>query len=272
MPAGGGTSQTAVNRLAGARSQAAELVTAAGTFATLLLLAPTIRWMPQAALAAVVIRYSLELIQPGQFLAIRRVRTTEFRWSVIAFAGVILLGTLQGIVVAVIDSLLSLANQAYNPPLYAVARKRGTDVFRPISPEHPDDENWPGLLLLRIEGRLFFANAQRVADLIRSEQQRTRAQVLVIDCSAVIDVEYTALKVLEQLDDKLRRSGCELWFAGMTRGVFEVVERSGIGSRIGHERMFLNLQAAVEAYERRGGHEPIEDRATGQGREAPHQA
>jgi MFS superfamily sulfate permease-like transporter len=266
MPAGGGTSQTAINRLAGARSQAAELVTAAGALATLLLLAPTTRWMPQAALAAVVIRYSLELIQPRQFLAIRRVRTTEFRWSVIALAGVVFLGTLQGIVVAVIDSLLSLANQAYNPPLYTVARKRGTAVFRPISPEHANDESWPGVLLLKIEGRLFFANAQRVADLIRSEQQRTRAQVLVIDCSAVFDVEYTALKVLEQLDDKLRRNGCELWFAGMTRGVFEVVERSGIGARIGHERMFLNLQAAVEAYERRGEHETIEERATGQGR------
>jgi MFS superfamily sulfate permease-like transporter len=272
MPAGGGTSQTAINRLAGARSQGAELVTAAGTLATLLLLAPTTKWMPQAALAAVVIRYSLELIQPRQFLAIRRVRTTEFRWSVIAFAGVILLGTLQGIVVAVIDSLLSLANQAYNPPLYAVARKRGTAVFRSIGPDHPQDESWPGLLLLRIEGRLFFANAQRVADLIRSRQQHTRAQVLAIDCSAVIDVEYTAIKVLEQLDDKLRRNGCELWFTGMTQGVFEVIERSGIGAKIGHERMFLNLQAAVEAYERGGGREAIEARAAGQGREAPHPA
>ena len=111
-----------------------------------------------------------------------------------------------------------------------------------------------------------------VADLIRSRQQHTRAQVLAIDCSAVIDVEYTAIKVLEQLDDKLRRNGCELWFTGMTQGVFEVIERSGIGAKIGHERMFLNLQAAVEAYERRGGHEAIEERAAGQGREAPHQA
>jgi high affinity sulfate transporter 1 len=259
MPAGGGTSQTAINRLAGARSQAAELVTAASTLATLLLLAPSTRWMPQAALAAVVIRYSLELIQPKQFLAIRRVRKTEFRWSVIAFAGVILLGTLQGIVVAVVDSLLSLAHQAYSPPLYTVARKRGTAVFRPIGSDHRDDESWPGLLLLRIEGRLFFANAQRVADLIWAQQRRTRAQVLAIDCSAVIDVEYTAIKVLEQLDDKLRRDGCELWLAGMTRGVYDVVERSGIGAQIGHQRMFLNLQAAVEAYERRVGHEPIEE-------------
>jgi sulfate permease, SulP family len=256
MPAGGGTTQTAINRLAGARSQAAELVTAAGTLATLLLLAPSTRWMPQAALAAVVTWYSLELIQPKQFLAIRRVRTTEFRWSVIAFAGVILLGTLQGIVVAVVDSLLSLAQQAYSPPLYTVARKRGTAVFRPVGPDHPDDQSCPGLLLLRIEGRLFFANAQRIADLIWAQQQRARAQVLAIDCSAVIDVEYTAIKVLEQMDDKLRRHGCELWLAGMTRGVFDVVERSGIGAQIGHQRMFLNLQAAVEAYEQRSGHEP----------------
>jgi MFS superfamily sulfate permease-like transporter len=228
--------------------------------------------MPQAALAAVVIRYSLELIQPKQFLAIRRVRTTEFRWSVIAFAGVILLGTLQGIVVAVIDSLLSLAQQSYNPPLYAVARKRGTAVFRPIGPDHPDDQSWPGLLLLRIEGRLFFANAQRVADLLMALQQRTPAKVLVIDCRAVIDVEYTAIRVLERMDERLRRNGCELWLAGMTRGVFDVVERSGIGARIGHERMFLNLQSAVEAYERRGGYEPIEESSTRQGREAPHHA
>lgn len=251
MPAGGGTSQTAINRLAGARSQTAELVTAASTLATLLLLAPSTRWMPQAALAAVVTWYSLELIEPKQFLAIRRVRTTEFRWSVIAFAGVILLGTLQGIIVAVVDSLLSLAQQAYSPRLYTVARKRGTAVFRPVGPDHPDDRSWPGLLLLRIEGRLFFANAQRIADLIWAQQQRARAQVLAIDCSAVIDVEYTAIKVLEQMDDKLRRNGCELWLAGLTPGVFDVIEGSGIGAQIGHQRMFLNLQAAVEAYEPR---------------------
>ena len=109
MPAGGGTSQTAVNRRAGAKTQLAQLVTAAGALATLLLLAPFIALMPKAALAAVVIVYSFDLIKPSEFAAIRRVRTTEFRWALIAFAGVMVLGTLQGIVVAVIASLLSLA-------------------------------------------------------------------------------------------------------------------------------------------------------------------
>ena len=133
MPAGGGTSQTAVNRMAGARTQFAALVTAAVALATLLLLAPVIGLMPQAALAAVVVVYSLDLIKPAEFAAIRRVRRTEFRWAVIAFAGVVLLGTLQGILVAVIASLLSLAQQAYDPPVHVVGRKRGTDVFRPRS-------------------------------------------------------------------------------------------------------------------------------------------
>ena len=80
-----------------------------------------------------------------------------------AFAGVLLLGTLQGILVAIIVSLLALVMQSYNPPVYALGRKGGTAVFRPLSDEHPDDERWPGLLILRVEGRIFFANAQRWA-------------------------------------------------------------------------------------------------------------
>jgi MFS superfamily sulfate permease-like transporter len=139
MPAGGGTSQTAVNRKAGARTQVASLVTAAMSLATLLVLAPLIGLMPQAALAAVVVAYSVDLIKPAEFAAIQRVRRTEFWWAAIAFAGVVLLGTLQGILVAVIASLLALAQQAYDPPVHVVGRKRGTDVFRPRSSEHPDD-------------------------------------------------------------------------------------------------------------------------------------
>jgi high affinity sulfate transporter 1 len=253
MPAGGGTSQTAVNRRAGAKTQVSELVTAAGALATLLLLAPFIALMPKAALAAVVIVYSFDLIEPSEFLAIRRVRTTEFRWALIAFAGVVVLGTLQGIVVAVIASLLSLAHQAYNPPVYALGRKRGTTVFRPVSAEHPDDERWPGLLMLRMEGRLFFANAERVADLLWSQVEQFEPEVLLLDCRAIIDVEYTALKVLAEADEKLRRAGCELWLAGLNPAVFEGVERSKFGATLGHGRMFLNMQAAVDEFQKRSG-------------------
>jgi high affinity sulfate transporter 1 len=159
MPAGGGTSQTAVVRAAGGVTQKASLVTAGVAVATMLFLAPILGQLPYATLAAVVIVYSVGLIQPREFLAIRKVRTMEFRWAMIACLGVLIFGTLQGIVVAIIVSLIGLSSQTANPRVYVIGRKRGADVLRPVSPEHPDDETFPGLLILRPEGRLFFVNA-----------------------------------------------------------------------------------------------------------------
>ena len=157
MPAGGGTSQTAVVRAAGALTQKASLVTAAAAAATMLLLAPLLGLLPNATLAAVVIVYSVGLIQPLEFAAIRKVRTMEFRWAAVACLGVLVFGTLQGIVVAIIVSLIGLSSQVANPRVYVIGRKRGTDdVLRPVSSEHPDDETFPGLLIVRPEGRLFF--------------------------------------------------------------------------------------------------------------------
>lgn len=250
MPGGGGTSQTAVNRLAGARTQVAELVTAAASAATLLLLGPVIALMPQVALATVVIFYSLELIRPSEFVAIQRVRRTELLWAASAFAGVIFLGTLRGILVAVIVSLLSLAQQAYNPPVYELGRKRGTTAFRPRGAEHPDDETWPGLLIVRTEGRLFFANAERVADRIQALVAPARPRVLLLDCRAVFDIEYTALKMMVDADRKLEADGIALWLAGLNPDVLAVVRRSPLGERLGDRRMFPNLDAAIREYQR----------------------
>lgn len=248
MPAGGGTTQTAVNRRAGACTQLAGLVTAAAAVATMLLLAPLIALMPQAALAVVVVAYSVELIRPAEFLEIRCVRRTEFSWAVIAFAGVVLLGTLQGILVAVIASLLALAHQEYNPAVYPLGRRRDPQVFVAVSEHHPDLETWPGLLIVRIEGRVFFANAQRISDMIRPLLDRTEPAVLLLDFGAVTDLEYTALKMLIEAEEQARREGRQLWLAALNPGVLDVVARSKLGDCLGRERIFVSLEAAVEKY------------------------
>jgi MFS superfamily sulfate permease-like transporter len=227
----------------------AELVTAATALATLLLLAPLIAMMPSATLAAVVVVYSVGLIKLKEFREISHVRKTELYWAVVAFAGVALLGTLRGILVAVITSLLALAQQAYSPPVYAVGRKRNAHVFRPLTSEHPEDETWPGLLIVRIEGRVFFANAQRVGDKLWPLIAQWKPSVIVIDCSAVIDIEYTALKMLAEAEERLKRDGITLWLAALNPNVFTAVSRSRVGEILGQERMFLNLQAAVERYQ-----------------------
>jgi SulP family sulfate permease len=251
MPAGGGTTQTAVNRAAGARTQVAELVTATVALATLLLLAPLIALMPQAALAAVVVAYSVPLIKPTEFRDIRRVRRIEFRWALIALLGVMMLGTLKGILFAVIVSMVALAHQAYSPPVYALGRKRGTGVFRARSEEHPDDETWPGLLILRTEGRAFFANAQQIGDKMWPLLEQEKPSVVVIDCSALIDIEYTALKMLTEAEEKLRADGIELWLAALNPAVLEVVKNSRLGEVLGNKRMFFNVQTAVERYQQK---------------------
>src|SRR5262249_28121771 len=168
MPAGGGTSQTAVVRSVGGRTQTASLVTAGAAAGTMLVFAPFLGLLPQTVLAAIVIVYSVGLINPPEFVAISKIRTMELTWAIAAFLGVLVFGTLQGIVVAIVLSLIGLSSQAVNSKVYVIGRKRGADVLRPLTPENPDDETIDGLLILRPEGRLFFANAQSVGDQIRA--------------------------------------------------------------------------------------------------------
>ena len=248
MPAGGGTSQTAVNRLAGARSQLAALVTVAVALATLLLLAPFLSLMPQATLAAVVIVYSLGLIRPIEFREILQIRRTEFIWALAAFAGVIVLGTLKGIIAAIILSLVALASQVADPPVYVLGRKQGSNVFRPRSDEHPEDEAYPGLLLLRLEGRVFFANAEQIGQKIAQLVNDAHPKVVVLDLSPVFDLEYTALKALSEGEERQRQRGVLTWLVGLNPGVLEMVRRSPLGKRLGREGMQFSLELAIARY------------------------
>ena len=248
MPAGGGTSQTAVVRAAGGQSQKSGLVTAGVALATMLFLAPLLGLLPYATLAAVVIVYSVGLIQPAEFRAIRKVRTMEFRWAAAAFLGVLVFGTLQGIVVAIIVSLINLFSQAANPRVHVIGRKRGADVLRPISKEHPDDETFEGLLILRPEGRLFFVNAQAVADRITALVVQYQPRVLVLDLSRVPDIEYSALQMLVEGEARMAESGTVIWLAGLNPGVMKVVEHAGLAERLGRERMVFNARLAIERY------------------------
>jgi high affinity sulfate transporter 1 len=250
MPAGGGTSQTAVNRAAGARTKLAGLVTAAVVVATLLFLAPVVSLMPQAALAAVVIATTFPLVSPAEFVAIQSVRTRELWWAVAACLGVIFLGTLNGILMAVALSIVVLLIQSNRPPVYELARKPGTTIFRARTAEHPEDETFPGLLMLRTEGRLHFANASYVGDQVWARVNERKPRVVAFDMRAVPDIEYTALRELVDGEQRLRDAGGSLWLVALNPAVLHAVNRTPLAARLGRERMFMSLSQAVEAFER----------------------
>lgn len=173
--------------------------------------------------AAVVIVYSIGLIEPPEFRAILEVRRMEFVWPLAAFAGVVVLGTLKGILVAIVVSLIALAYQTANPPVYVLGRKPGTNVFRPLSDKYPEDETFPGLLLLRVEGRIFFGNAERVVDQLRPLIAAAKPRVVAFDLSRVPDLEYTALKMLIKAEKRQRDRGITVWLVGLNPEVLATI-------------------------------------------------
>ena len=249
MPSGGGISQTAVNQAAGARTQVAGLVTAAAVLATLLFLASLVSLMPQAALAAVVVATTVGLFKPAEFAEIRQVRQMEFVWAVVAMAGVVLLGTLNGILAAITLSVLVLFYEASRPPVYVLGRRRGTDVFAPLTPARSDIETFPGLLMIRTEGRVYFANAHRIGDRMWTLVHEVNPRILALEMSAVPDLEYTALKALTTAEQKLREAGTTIWLVALNPRVRDVIDRAPLGKTLGGDRIFPTLGHALETYQ-----------------------
>jgi sulfate permease, SulP family len=236
-PAGGGTSQTAVNDGAGAKTRLAGVVTAAVTVLALTLLAPLLADLPQAILGAIVLVAAIGLVNLAPLRRIRAIRQRDFCLGLVA----LVLGVLRGVLEAVVISLLVLLHELDHPRIVA-------------------GERAPGLLVIRPEGRLFFADARRVVDRIAAiaADRRPQPRVVLLDLSAVNDLELTALERLADLAEDLHGQGRALWVAAPSQGPLEMLRRSAelLGrtdleadtGRLG-VRVFLCLDDAVAAYE-----------------------
>jgi len=206
--------------------------------------------LPHATLAAVVIVYSIGLIQPKEFMAIKKVRIMEFRWALIACLGVLMFGTLQGIVVAIIVSLIGLASQTAHPRVSVIVRKPNTDVLRPQSPEHPEDEMIAGLLISRPEGRIYFVNIDNIIEQIMALVAQYQPRVLILDMSRITDIEYSALQRLVEGEQRTSQQGAiTLWLAGLNPSVLEMVRHTDLAEKLGRERMMFNVRVAIERYQ-----------------------
>jgi anti-anti-sigma factor len=145
---------------------------------------------------------------------------------------------------------MTLTYIANHPPIYALGRKPGTDIFRPRSADHPEDETFSGLLIVRSEGAMTFASVPRLRDGLKDLIDEAKPRVLLLDMSAVPIIEYTALRLFMDLEEKTHETGIALWVAGWNPGVFEVVKHSPVFAALGYERMFHNIEQAVETYVR----------------------
>ena len=119
--------------------------------------------------------------------------------------------------------------------------------------DHPDDETVDGLLILRTEGRLHFASVPAALDRMRELIQERQPRVVILECSAIPDIEYTALKRMAEGEEKLRQIGVTLWLAGLNPKPLAAVRRSPLGATLAPNRMFSDVRVAVEAFDEGAG-------------------
>src|SRR6516162_6397573 len=194
-------SRTAVAERAGAKTQLTGVVGAALIILMIVLLPGLFRNLPQPALAAVVITASLSLADIPGTVRLWRQRKTEFLVSITAFLGVVLLGVLPGIAVAVALSILNVFRRAWWPYDTELGRVDGLEGYHDVH-THPEAQHLPGLVIYRFDGTLFFANAKTFRDEVRRLAKASPPPTwIVIAAEPVTDVDITASDVLTELDE-----------------------------------------------------------------------
>jgi SulP family sulfate permease len=220
----------------------------------LVALAPLFRYVPDAALGAIVLVAAAGLLARDEARAIQRQRPQDWAFGVVALAAVLVLGTLEGILVGVLVSLGTLFWELNHPPVVVLGRQPGTERFRSLS-SHPDDETVPGLLIVRIESPLYFGNAQRVIDRVAelADEADPRPRVLLLDLAAMPNADTTAAVVLSERVDRLDSIGVQVWVAAMTDRVLEMARRGPRWADLEEGgRVFPTVVAAAAAFKARG--------------------
>jgi sulfate permease, SulP family len=179
---------------------------------------------------------------------IRELRVRDFGLALVALAGVLVLGVLQGVLLAVVVSMLTLIYGANHPPIEVLGRKPGTGSWRDRG-RHPDDETVPGLMVVRPVASIYFANGPRVRHRLLHliDTAAPRPEVVLLDLGAVPDIDVTALQVLESFDADLRARGITLWLANLNARPLDMLRRLP-DAAAWERRLFRELDDAVATF------------------------
>ncbi len=249
FPVSSSSSRTPVAEASGARTQLAGVVAAAGLGLVLVLATGLFQNLPLATLSAVIVASVVRLIDVPALRWLFRVDRTEFALAFSAALGVALVGVLPGIGIAVGLSVLDLLWRAWHPYTAVLGRVDGLKGYHDLR-RHPEGRQVPGLVLHRFDAALFFANADAFRESLLKAVAGAEppARRVVVAAEPITDVDSTAADVLVELDQQLERMGVELAFAEMKGPTKDKLVRYGLFERIGHERFYPTVGAAVHAY------------------------
>jgi high affinity sulfate transporter 1 len=237
-------SRTAVVEQAGAKSQLSSVVGAGVVVLLLLFLNSLLADLPQSALAAVLIAAAFSLMDLDVLRRYYRVRKSALVLSLIASLGVVVLGVLQGIVIAIALAVLLFFHRSWQPHgtvLGYVDSLRGWHNVK----RYRDARQLPGVVVFRWEAPLFFANCSSFRAQVRHLVRERHPQWVVVQCEAVTDLDVSAAQMLEQLDLELNAGGTHMAFAEMRDRLQDLVLRYGLLETLDRDRFYPTLEATL---------------------------
>jgi sulfate permease, SulP family len=249
MPVSTSLSASSLNESAGAKTPVASLTTGGLVLATLIVLAPLFSDLPKAVLAAVIIdAVVFGMIDLPELRRLRRVMRFDFAIAVAAIVGVLSAGVLAGVVIGVALSLGWLIYVTTSPPIPVLGREPGTQVFRDLD-EHPADETFPGIVVLRLDSGLFFATSQALDDRVRTlvDLDPGALRAVVLDFEAVTFIDSQGAEQLAEIHRLVESYGASLRLARVKPPVLAVLRADGFIDRIGEDHLHGNVHRAVEA-------------------------
>lgn len=249
FPVSASASRTPVAEAVGARTQLAGVVGAVAVTLVVAVAPGFTRHLPASVLAAVVIAAVLSVADVAGTVRLLRMNPTECALSLSAFAGVATLGVLRGIAVALALSLLAFVAKAWRPHAAELVRVEQRKGYHDRA-RHPEGRRVPGLVIVRFDAPLFFANAQMFADFVRRSVDAAPRPThwVAIAAEPITDIDTTAADVLEQLDDELAALEIRLVFAELKGPVKDRLRRYGLGTRFAPGRFYPTIGTAVSGY------------------------
>ncbi|HSG17636.1 MAG TPA: SulP family inorganic anion transporter [Anaerolineae bacterium] len=245
----GSMSRTAAAVGAGAKTQMVSLIAAVAILITAAALTPIFANLPEATLGAIVIHAVWHNISFSKISQYRSITNLDYATAIVAMIGVLALGLLQGLVLAALLGLIVLLFGTKHRNTSVLGRVPETTVYRDIE-HYPEGETYPGLLIIRFDGTLFFANAH---DFVTAVRQAIAAadpppRIVLIDGESINDIDATAVITVKEFQKQLRRTGIELRVARVKTQVLDVMRRAGLEEAIPAEHIYPTVQAAVDAY------------------------
>ncbi|MGA9160940.1 MAG: sulfate permease [Actinomycetota bacterium] len=247
MPVSTSLSASSLNDHTGARSGLASLTSGVIVLLVLLVLAPLFSDLPTPVLAALIIEAVVSgMMDVPEMRRLARVQRFDFWIAIAAIVGTLVFGVLAGVIIGTVLSLVWLISVATRPRMPLLGREPSTGVFRELD-EHPDDERFPGIVVVRLDGGLFFATSDALEDRIREVALSTEDVTgMVLDCEGVDFIDSQGSAKIREILDLTEQAGVTLCLARVKPEVRDLLRRDGVLDLIGDEGSHRTILGAVQ--------------------------